>query len=233
MITGANKGIGFEAARQLGERGCTVVIGARDAGRGHKAAETLKAEGIDAHAVVLDVTDEKTIAEAARWIDDTFGRLDVLVNNAGILVELPPPPPSAVTVDMMRETYETNTFGPVAVTHAMLPLIRKSPAGRIVNVSSRLSRCSWMMEDDYPISLLAYNSSKAALNAVTLHYARELRDTPIKVNMADPGHASTDITRGAPGPPASDAAPIIVELALIPDDGPTGEFWNTDGPVRI
>jgi NAD(P)-dependent dehydrogenase (short-subunit alcohol dehydrogenase family) len=247
LVTGANKGIGFEVARQLGEAGFFVLLGARDIDRGVAAAATLKSEGHCVRFEHLDVADESSVATAATRIGKSPGRLDVLINNAGILSggefngldESGAPivtPPSQVAVHVMRSTYETNIFGAVTVTNAMLPLIRRSPAGRIVNVSSRLAGfllaqryCSPGNREEY-LNLLAYNSSKAALNHVTLQYAIELRGTRVKVNSADPGHCATDINGRLGDRPPSEAARVIVHLATLPESGPTGAFIGEDGP---
>ncbi|HZH97339.1 MAG TPA: SDR family oxidoreductase, partial [Fimbriimonadaceae bacterium] len=189
LVTGANKGIGKEIARQLGAQGLTVLVGARDLERGEEAAAELKASGANSHAVRLDVTDEASIAEAARRIEEEFGGLDVLVNNAAIAQDSVPP--SQLDMATLRRTFETNVFGVVAVTQAMLPMLRKSSAGRIVNLSSGLASLAQNSDPDWAfdsVNLLAYNSSKTALNAVTVQFAKELRDTPIKVNAADPGY---------------------------------------------
>jgi NAD(P)-dependent dehydrogenase (short-subunit alcohol dehydrogenase family) len=173
LITGANKGIGLEIARQLGRQGMTVLIGARDEGRGREAAEGLQSEGTKAHFIRLDVTSQNTIDQAARRIEEEFGKLDILVNNAGIAID--DAPPSKLDLDALHRTYETNVFGPVAVTRAMLPLLRKSSAGRIVNMSSGLGSLTLSNDPSWTfahINLLAYNSSKTALNAVTVQFAK-------------------------------------------------------------
>lgn len=247
LITGANKGIGLEVARQLGALGWYVLLGVRDSKRGAAAVELLKASAIDARFEQLDVTDDRSIAAAAHRIATDPGRLDVLVNNAGVLLEGSfsrggraaeefASQPSATGMDIVRDTYATNVFGTIAVTNALLPLLRKSSAARIVNVSSRLAShtladdfCQGRNKDRY-LNLLAYNSSKAALNAATLQFAIELRETGIKVNAADPGHTATDINGRHGDRPPSEAAKIIVQLALLPDDGPTGAFVGHDGP---
>lgn len=246
LITGANMGIGLEVARQLGALGWRILLGARDANRGQAAADTLSASGIDARVEQLDVTDASSIAAAVRRIARDPGRLDVLVNNAGVLLEGRfardgraaeefPSRPSATALDIVRETYETNVFGAIAVINAVLPLLRRSGAPRIVNVSSKFASqtladdvCHGRNTDRY-MNLLAYNSSKAALNAATLQFAIELRDAPIKVNAADPGHAATDINGHLGDRRASEAAKIIVRLALLADDGPTGTFVAENG----
>jgi NAD(P)-dependent dehydrogenase (short-subunit alcohol dehydrogenase family) len=201
LITGANKGIGLETARQLGARGITVLLGARDEERGIAVERALREDpggGIDARFVRLDVTDAKSAQQAAEWIDSEYGRLDILVNNAGIARGNPP---SRTDLDAMREVYETNVFGVVMVTNAMLPLLRRSPAGRIVNVSSEVGSITSMTDPSSPLAQmpagLAYPSSKSALNMITAMYAKELRDTPIKVNAANPGYTATDLNRTA------------------------------------
>ncbi len=234
LITGANKGLGKEIARQLGAQGMTVLLGARDEGRGNEAASELKGQGVDARAVRLDVTDEASVGEAARQIEREFGRLDVLVNNAGISLDGGPSSALSLDVDTLRRTYETNVFGVFAVTKAMLPLLRKSETGRIVNMSSGLGS---LTENSDPqgqyanIKPLAYNSSKAALNMITVIFAVELKDTPIKVNAADPGYTATDLN-GHSGPrTVQQGATIAVRLATLPADGPTGGYFDEKGVV--
>ncbi|HZC26098.1 MAG TPA: SDR family oxidoreductase [Actinopolymorphaceae bacterium] len=231
LVTGANKGIGYEIARGLGAAGATVLVGARDPGRGVAAAEKLGAEGIKAVPLELDVTDERSVSAAAVRIERDYGRLDILVNNAGILLERGEKP-SATPVDMLARTYATNVYGVVTVTNAVLPLLRRAPAGRIVNVSSGLGSLALTSDPAGPYAafpLLAYNSSKSALNAVTVSFANELRDTPIKVNAADPGYCATDLNGHAgPRTPAQGAV-AAVRLALLPDDGPTAGFFSEDG----
>ena len=232
LITGANKGIGKEIARQLGAQGVTVLVGARDAGRGAEAAAELTAAGADAHAVRLDVTDEAGIAEAVRQVESEFGRLDILVNNAGIALD--GGPASSTSLEMLRRTYETNVFGVAAVTQTFLPLLKKSEAGRIVNLSSGLGS---LTENSDPtgqyagIKPLAYNSSKAALNMLTVIYAAELKDTGIKVNAADPGYTATDMNQNSGPQTVEEGAIAAVRLATLPADGPTGGFFNKDGVV--
>ncbi|TDE33208.1 SDR family oxidoreductase [Actinomadura sp. 6K520] len=227
LITGANKGIGFETARLLGREGMTVLIGARSAGLGEEAAAALGGEGIDARFVHLDVTDPATIEAAAKRIESEHGRLDVLVNNAGIAPAAGWAAPSATSVETMREVYETNVFGVVAVTNAMLPLVRRSPAGRIVNVSSGLGSLAAMSDPSgefFPMNTLAYPSSKTAVNALTVAYAKDLADTPIKVNAADPGYCATDMNGHAGSRTPVQGATEVFLLATLDDDGPTGAF---------
>ena len=232
VVTGANKGIGLEIARQLGREGVTVFLGARDEPRGRAAAEKLRAEGVDARALRLDVTDAASVAAAAAQVEQEAGRLDILVNNAGIAID--DAPPSRLSIDVLRRTYDTNVFGAVRATQAFLPLLRKSAAGRIVNLSSGLgsiaqnSDPSW---DYASVKLLAYNSSKTALNMITVQFAHELRNTPIKVNAADPGYVATDMNQNQGIRSVEQGAATPVRLALLPADGPTGGYFNDDGAL--
>ena len=227
LITGANKGIGFETARLLAERGMTVLLGARNPELGQAAAAKLGVEFIQ-----IDVTDEESIREAAARIEEHHGRLDVLINNAGIARAGNGDAgwtPSTTSVAAMRAVYETNVFGVVAVTNAMLPLLRKASAGRIVNVSSEVGSISQSADPDSPIakfSAISYPSSKTALNMITVQYAKELRDTPIKVNAANPGYCATDLNGNSGFRTATQGAEISVHLATLPDDGPTGKLWG-------
>jgi NAD(P)-dependent dehydrogenase (short-subunit alcohol dehydrogenase family) len=232
LVTGANKGLGFEIARQLAGEGITVLLGARSAESGAAAAETLQAEGLDATCQVIDVTDPASIGAAASAIQARLGKLDILVNNAGITAERTTAP-SEASLDVMRRIYETNVFGVVAVIQAMLPLLRKSPAGRIVNMSTGLASLALTAGPKAPMhkmQLLSYNTSKTAVNAVTVQFANELLETPIKVNAANPGLCATDLSLGK-GRPASEGAAVAVRLALLGADGPTGGFYGDDGKV--
>ncbi|SRR6266571_900423 len=238
LITGANKGLGAETARRLGKLGLTVIVGARNPQRGQAASKELRASGADVRVVTLDVTDQQTLDDAASLVDAEFGRLDVLVNNAGVSLEQARPAPSELGVDMLRRIFETNVFGVVAVTNTFLPLLRRSPAGRIVNVSSAMgSLTAWAdpasPQRRYAPLLLGYDSSKAALSAVTLHYAAELAQTTIKVNAASPGYVATDLNqhRGTLKLADEGSVAAIVRLATLPDDGPSGAFLSEDGPV--
>jgi NAD(P)-dependent dehydrogenase (short-subunit alcohol dehydrogenase family) len=232
LISGANKGIGYEIARGLGAKKITVLVGARDKARGQAAADKLKAEGADARFVKLDVTDHETIRCAAEWIGEQFGRLDILVNNAGIGEW--GGKPSDVDLAKVREIYETNLFGPIALTQAMLPLLRKSKHGRIVNVSSSLGSLTLATQPDSPMAsfvVLGYNTSKTALNSMTVQFANELKDTPIKVNVICPGYCATDLN-GHSGPrTAAQGAVAAIEYATIGEDGPTGGYFNDEGRV--
>lgn len=229
LITGANKGIGFQTARILGARGMTVLAGARDEARGRKAERTLRDGGADVRFVPLDVTDADSVRRAAEWIDAEYGRLDILVNNAGITGEAAPGLPSQTSVANLRAVYETNVFGVVAVTNAMLPLLRQAPAARIVNVSSELGSITWMTDPAGPmagVASAAYPSSKAALNMVTAMYAKEFKDTRIKVNAANPGYCATDLNGQTGFRTAGQGAEVSVHLATLPEDGPTGLLWG-------
>jgi NAD(P)-dependent dehydrogenase (short-subunit alcohol dehydrogenase family) len=232
VVTGANKGIGLEIARQLAREGITVYLGARDEGRGKAAAEKLRAEGLDARPLALDVSDDASPAAAAKFVERDAGRLDILVNNAGIALDNGPP--SKISIDVLRRTYDTNVFGVVRVTQAMLPLLRKAPAGRIVNLSSGLGSIAQNSDPGWEyaaVKLLAYNSSKSAVNAITVQFASELRATPIKVNAADPGYVATDMNRNQGVRSVEQGAATPVRLALLPPDGPTGGFFNDEGAL--
>jgi NAD(P)-dependent dehydrogenase (short-subunit alcohol dehydrogenase family) len=231
LVTGANKGIGREIARGLAQLEFTVLASARDMRRGAQTVAELADDGLDVRFQQLDVTDEPSIYAAVDRLEEEFGRLDVLVNNAGVANELAVAP-SLTVVDDLRRVYETNVFGVVAMTNAMLPLLRRSDRPRIVNVSSRLGSISQQAEPATPLGLfMAYSSSKAALNAITVHYARELAETPIKVNACAPGLCATDLNgfRGTRTP--AQGAKIAVELAVLASDGPTGGFFDDNGPV--
>jgi NAD(P)-dependent dehydrogenase (short-subunit alcohol dehydrogenase family) len=235
LVTGANKGIGLETARQLGARGFTVLAAARDEERGLEAERALRADGADARFIRLDVTDDTSVQQAADWIGREYGRLDILVNNAGIARGNLP---SETDLDAMREVYEVNVFGVIRVTNAMLPLLRRAPAALIVNVSSEVGSISSMTDPASPLAQmpagLAYPTSKSALNMITAMYARELRDTPIKVNAANPGYTKTDLNRNSGFRSAAEGAEASVHLATLPADGPSGilwgHLWTADGP---
>lgn len=233
LITGANKGLGFEIARQLGKRGITVVIGARDERKGQFAADRLKSEGIDAHGLIFDVIHTPSIERARDYVEREYGHLDILVNNAGIAHDMSLKP-SEVPIETVRDVFETNFFGVLAVTDALLPLLRKSPAGRIVNMSSTLGSLTVHSDPTspfYDVKPLGYNASKTALNAYTVHLAYELKGTSIKVNSACPGWVKTDMGgENAPGT-VEEGADTPVWLATLPADGPTGGFFNSRQPV--
>jgi NAD(P)-dependent dehydrogenase (short-subunit alcohol dehydrogenase family) len=229
LITGANKGIGFATARQLGVRGWTVLVGARDEARGRQAEKELSDDGADARFVQLDVTDADSVRRVAELIESEYGRLDALVNNAGISVRDGAGKPSETTVGALRQVYETNVFGVVTVTNAMLPLLLRSPAARIVNLSSELGSISAQSDPAspmYPMASIPYPSSKTALNMITAMYAKELRDAKVKVNAANPGYCATDLNGHSGFRTAEQGAEVSVHLATLPDDGPTGRLWG-------
>jgi NAD(P)-dependent dehydrogenase (short-subunit alcohol dehydrogenase family) len=230
LITGANKGIGLETARLLGARGMTVLLGARDPQRGAAAEAELRAGGADARALTLDVTDEDSVLAAAKRVDSEYGHLDILINNAGIAMGDGTGKPSETTLGTLRTVFETNVFGIVAVTNAMLPLLRRSPAPRIVNVSSEVGSISSMTDPDspmWPMASVPYPASKAALNMVTAMYAKELRESGFLVNAANPGYCATDLNHHHGFRTAEQGAEISVRLATLPDDGPTGQLWGS------
>jgi NAD(P)-dependent dehydrogenase (short-subunit alcohol dehydrogenase family) len=239
LITGANKGIGIEIARGLGRKGLTVLVGARSEARGEAAAAQLRAEGIDARFLHLDVTDEDIVAAAAKRVEAEFGRLDVLVNNAAVALADGDWNTSELTVATSRKVFETNVIGVISVTNAFLPLIRRAEAGRIVNVSSEVGSLGFMTGTSHPFSAEqcgAYGASKSALNMLTVSWSKELEPTGIKINAMTPGHTATDLNnyRGKRRP--EDAAVAAVNLALIGEDGPNGGFFHEgieyfEGPV--
>jgi NAD(P)-dependent dehydrogenase (short-subunit alcohol dehydrogenase family) len=226
LITGANKGIGLETARQLGAQGVQVIVGARDLAKAESAAAQLRKDGIAAEALRIDVTDAASIAAAAQEVEQKHGRLDILVNNAGICADDFALKPSQQSIATWRITFDTNVFGLVETTQAFLPLLRKSAGGRIVNLSSILGSNTEHLDPQSPIyeyKLPAYDVSKSAVNAWTVHLAHELRGTPIKVNAVHPGSVKTDMN--AQGSlTLEEGARSSVELALIGADGPSGSF---------
>jgi NAD(P)-dependent dehydrogenase (short-subunit alcohol dehydrogenase family) len=228
LITGANKGIGLETARQLAARGMTVLLGARDVSRGAAAERELRAEGHEARFVHLDVTDDKLIAAAAALIDAEYGHLDVLVNNAGIASM--GGAPSATSLDGLRAILETNVLGVIAVTNAMLPMLRRAARARIVNVSSEVGSITLVSDHANPMwampASVPYPVSKAALNMVTAMYAKELLEAGILVNAANPGYCATDLNGRTGFRSPSEGAEVSVTLATLPADGPTGSLWG-------
>lgn len=233
LVTGANKGIGREIARQLGHKGYTVWLGCRDEGRGRKAEEELRAEGIDAQLVQLDVTDAASVSAAAAQLEENAPQLDVLVNNVGIGGGLDTQP-SNEDVDDIRAMFETNVFGTIRATQAFLPLVRKSQAGRIVMMSSGLGSIALtenMQSPTWMLAAMGYSSSKAALNMFTAKLAKEVLADGIKVNAACPGSVATDM--GGPNAPRTveQGAAVAVRLATLDWMGPTGGFFHDgDGP---
>jgi len=234
FITGGNRGLGFQTALDLKDSGARVVIGSRDAKRGQQAVEKLRAAGADADVIQFDVTNTADHQAAYDYFNSRHGRLDILVNNAGIasgavLGNGPENSASDVPLDLLRRVFETNFFGPVALTQALLPLLRKSSAGRIVNLSSILGSLTMHADPKSPIyhaKMFAYDASKTALNAFTIHLAYELRHTNIKVNSAHPGWVKTDMGGEQATMELHDGAKTSVALATLPDSGPTGGYFH-------
>jgi NAD(P)-dependent dehydrogenase (short-subunit alcohol dehydrogenase family) len=228
LITGANRGIGLETAKQLGKQGVTIVAGARKQSAADETAAALRAEGIDAYGLQLDVVSDADRKAAAQYFEDKFGKLDILINNAGVAAKYGFQPVNSQTDDdELARVFETNLFAVVALTRELLPLIQKSPAGRIVNLSSILGSNTLHADPSSPIygfKSFAYDASKAALNAYTIHLAWELKDTPIKVNSAHPGWVKTDMGTDAAPMEIPEGAKTSVALALIGADGPSGRF---------
>jgi NAD(P)-dependent dehydrogenase (short-subunit alcohol dehydrogenase family) len=230
FITGANRGIGFETARLLGEQGIRVIIGSRDKTKGEVAAKKLKEQGILAIAFPFDINNLSDHQSIFNYIDKNFGKLDILINNAGIALDLSSDNQSSKTsLEILRQTFETNFFNLFALTQTLLPLIKQSPAGRIVNLSSILGSLTLHANPQssiYHTKAFAYNASKSALNAFTIHLAYELKDTNIKVNSAHPGWVKTDM--GGPAAPleVSEGGKTSAQLALLSDEGPTGGFYH-------
>ncbi|GAB6196780.1 SDR family oxidoreductase [Lysobacter xanthus] len=228
LVTGATRGLGLETVRQLAAEGLHVLLAGRDPARAVAAALPFQGAGLSVEAIALDVTDVDSIRRAAQDVADRFGRLDVLVNNAGVFIDDFSLPPSQQSLRTWRETFDTNLFGVIATTQAFLPVLRAAPAARIVNVSSLLGSLAAHTDPASPIfdfKMPAYDASKSALNAWTVHLAHELRDTSIKVNAVHPGSVKTDMN--AQGDlDVRTGARTSVEMALLGADGPTGGFHH-------
>ncbi|MDR6169091.1 SDR family oxidoreductase [Curtobacterium sp. SORGH_AS_0776] len=231
LVTGANKGIGYAIAEQLGATGMRVLVGARSDTDREEAVERLRASGVDAHGVRLDVTSDESVADAAAEVEERFGRLDVLVNNAGISGPFDPvtwtQDPTTLDLDVVRQVVDVNVYGVVRVTNAMLPLLRRSPAPRIVNASSSMGSLG---RQPGPV-MAAYAPSKTFLNGITTQYARTFADTPVIVNAACPGLVATDFNGFSGDRTAAQGAATAVRLATLPDDGPRGGFFEDAGVV--
>jgi NAD(P)-dependent dehydrogenase (short-subunit alcohol dehydrogenase family) len=232
LVTGANKGLGFEICRQLAAKGYSIILTARDVERGNQAASDLQQQGFDAHFVQLDMEDASTFDSACTFVEQQFGKLDALVNNAGFAIDWEYKA-DTVPLDLIRKTFEANFFGLIDLTQRLIPLLKKSPAGRIVNQSSGLGSLTLHSNPEAGLGdfkPFAYNSSKTALNAFTVHLADALKDTPIKVNSAHPGEVKTD------GNPTgkldiSEGAKTAVDLATLPADGANGGFYHLGNPL--
>lgn len=236
LITGGNKGLGFEAARRLGERGWTIFLRSRDQGRGRAAVDKLTAQGADVIMVPLDVTSDESVTDAVRRVREHTDRLDVLINNAGTPGNVVGP--ADATVDEVRSVYDTNVYGPIRVTHAFLYLLRAADHPRVVMVSSGAASFAVVTDPEQPVSKfheLAYSSSKAALNMITIRYAQALPE--IKFNIATPGEianrkwAATDMNHHTGELTVTEGTDSIVRLAMIDADGPTGTFVDRLGPA--
>ncbi len=229
LVTGATRGIGLHTVRQLAEAGVHTLLAGRNRAKAVEAALQLQSEGLPVEAIELDVTDGASIAGAAQEVEKRHGRLDILVNNAGIIVDEFGKKVSEQTLDAWRTTFETNLYGVIAVTQAFLPLLHRSPSGRIVNVSSVLGSIALHNDPTSPIydfKVPAYNVSKSALNAWTVQLAYELRDSRIKVNTIHPGYVKTDMNSGEGELEVADGARTSVAMALIADDGPNASFTH-------
>jgi NAD(P)-dependent dehydrogenase (short-subunit alcohol dehydrogenase family) len=236
LVTGANKGIGFEMSRQLAQHGLTVIVAARKLEAAEAAATILKNEGLPAEAIALDINNSKQIQSAVREIQERFGKLDVLINNAGVMLdgEWAISNASSVSIDTIRQTFDTNFFALVEVTQALLPLILKSQGGRIVNMASIEGSLSLHADPSsyiYDSKPFAYDASKAAVNSFTVHLAHELRNTPVKVNSAHPGWVKTELGGDGAMMDITEGAKTGVQLATLPDDGASGGFFHLGQPV--
>lgn len=233
VVTGANKGIGREIARRLATMGFKVWLGARDAERGMAAAQALRAEGLDVQWLELDVTQDESVAAAAKAVSAESPGVDVLVNNAGVAINYELAPSEQRIADI-QATYEVNVFGPIRVTQAFLPLLAATPAARIVMVSSSTGSLGRALDNGTPnpsVNLMGYGSSKTALNAITVAFARELAPQGIKVNAAAPGYTATDLNGHRGHRTVQQAAEIVVHLATLGADGPTAGYFNDDGSL--
>ena len=235
LVTGANTGIGLATARGLGELGFDVLVGSRSIEKGDAAVAALRSEGIAASLVRLDLEDHVSIQQAARLVEERHSALDVLVNNAGIKEEFFPSSatPSSASLEILSRTLMTNVVGSVAVTQAMLPLLQKASAARIVTLSSGLGSLTWVSDPETVyrnVTLLGYNSSKAALNMAMVLFATELAETPIKINLADPGPVATPMNPRATRTTEESILPVLW-LATLDSSGPTGGYFDANGSV--
>ncbi|MFM9913945.1 MAG: SDR family oxidoreductase [Methylophilaceae bacterium] len=231
FITGANRGIGFETAKHLGKLGINVVLGSRDLAKGQEAVKQLEQLGVKAETIAYDANNVNSAGAAYTYLNEKFGKLDILINNAGMCDEqlFGKETSSNVNADVLQQTFQTNFFDVVGLTQKLLPLIKKAQAGRIVNVSSILASLTLHSMPSSPIDpakALAYNASKTAINVFTIHLAHELRDTKIKVNSAHPGWVKTEL--GGPSAPMEvvDSYKTSVRLATLDDNGPSGGFFH-------
>ena len=239
FITGGNRGLGFQTALDLKDSNIKVVIGSRDLAQGEKAVEKLRAAGVDADVLQFDVTKASDYQAAYEYFDTKYGRLDILVNNAGVAAGTfpgtgPEHSAGAVPSEVLHKVFETNFFAVVALTDTLLPLVKKSSAGRIVNLSSILGSLKLHADPNSPIyhaKSFAYDASKTALNAFTIHLAYELRDTRIKVNSAHPGWVKTDMGGEQATMDLSEGGKTSAALATLPDDGASGGYFHLGKPL--
>ncbi|HEX3967299.1 MAG TPA: SDR family oxidoreductase [Edaphobacter sp.] len=235
LVTGGNKGIGLETARQLGKLGITVLVGARDLAKGEKAVEDLKKDGVDARAVKLDVDNPADYEAVKKLIEKDYGVLDILVNNAGVMIDSRKGNETSKTSpEILRKTFNTNFFAVVGLTQILLPLLKKSLGGRIVNLSSILGSNTLHATPGSPIydaKTFAYDASKTALNSFTIHLAHELKDTKVKVNSAHPGWVKTEMGGEGAQLDVETGAKTSVELATLQDSGPNGAYVHLGKPL--
>lgn len=233
VVTGANKGIGFETARLLAQKGYTVWLGARDKERGEKAAELLKKEKLDVRFLPLDVTSDSSVKAAVSKVEADSGSLDVLVNNAGVYLTDREGSATAVDLQTIKDTYEVNVFGAFRVTQKFVPLLKKSKNSSIVMVSSGLGSITWHNDPSSgmaSVKALAYNSSKTALNGVMVGFSTELKEFGVKVNSVNPGYNATDLNDNQGTFPPTHGAGLVVKAAFLGEAGPTGTFVDEKGP---
>jgi len=231
LVTGANKGIGLAIAKGLAEAGMTVWLGARDRARGEAAMFLLSQQGLDVRLLELDVTSEDSVQRAVATLASEVEALDVLINNAGVAIDMTAPP-SAVRMDDMKAVYEVNVFGPVRVTQAVLPLLKKASAARVVMMGSGVGSLALITDPTSifsSVNLLDYSSSKVALNAITVSFAKELEPLGIKVNAVEPGHVRTDLNGNTGELTPEQGAATAIKMALVGPDGPTGGFFGSHG----
>jgi NAD(P)-dependent dehydrogenase (short-subunit alcohol dehydrogenase family) len=231
LVTGANKGIGFAIAKGLAEQGMTVWMGARDPERGEKAVARLRDDGLDVRLLVIDVADDTSVRQAATRLSEEIDALHVLVNNAGILVDVATPP-SQVTMEAIKSTFEVNLFGPVRVTQSFVPLLKAADEARIVMMGSGVGSLNLITDPTSlysSINLLDYTASKVALSAVTVSFAKELAPFGIKVNVVEPGHVRTDLNKNTGFITPEEGAWTAIKMAMIGNDGPTGGFFGSHG----
>ena len=232
LVTGANKSIGYETVRRMGALGYEVWLGCRDITRGEAAARKLRDAGSKVRVIEIEVTDEKSVMSAAARVMAADGHLDVLVNNAGIPGGYAAP--SLQHVSEIKDVYEVNVFGPIRTTQAFLPLLKAAPRANVVMVSSGLGSLGWLTtvgHEFYGVNILGYNSSKSALNAITVAFAKELMASGIKVNAADPGYTATDFNNHSGYRTVEQAADVIVRLATLDENGPTAGYFYDGGEV--